>query len=391
MFHYRRYGFVLPQSDSFANVLSTIFDLVDAAALEPAPVRFLFDDAPGNTACVHVLERFPHLAPFALQPPPQYGQPPTARISNLDGRWQGGGIPQPAVEASRETLLALAAAIPDDFPLWIACFMLGPVRWNDPALSEVTPREASMRPAPLNKPPFSGMSPSMTYLAPGVILQRLSAGGLRLWVTAQFPDAPAKKDPPPPSIQKFIDRFGAPQTDSIVSVPEANEMSKFPPPSVDVAKIHADYKARMPEIVATLALPFDPPDPRQFGKIPHAPLGKIRQVIVDTFKPDGWKKAAEKIPAGSHKLCKQSPAGRRLELSFDTGSWSRHIVCILALITDRGAARITIPASTSLQYQYLTPNPDVFAGVLGNMRIVVAHLESTWLRDMEAAMGPASM
>jgi hypothetical protein len=38
--------------------------------------------------------------------------------------------------------------------------------------------------------------------------------------------------------------------------------------------------------------------------------------------------------------------------------------------------------------QYMTPNPQVFIGVLENMRMVVAELERTWVVEMEAAIGP---
>jgi hypothetical protein len=58
----------------------------------------------------------------------------------------------------------------------------------------------------------------------------------------------------------------------------------------------------------------------------------------------------------------------------------------MALLSQRGAARIPIPAGRRLEFQYQTPNPEVFAGVLENMRIVVAHLESTWVRDLEAVL-----
>jgi hypothetical protein len=384
MLHYRRYGFTLPASDSLAGALASVFEIVDDVALGPVRVGFLLDDAPGAAVCPLIIERFAELAPFAVTTR-QPGRPASIRMSNLDGRWQGGNPDAPG-EPSREKLLAVAGGIPDEFPLWIASFIIGPVRWKDGAVPELTPREASARPVAINKPPFSGLSPSMTYLAPGVILQRLSTGGLRLWVTEQVRD-PAPGAPVGMAIERFFARFGPPQTDSVLSVPEAQQISEPPPAAADPAKIHSSYKNRMGEIVAALALPFEPPEPGQFAQLPHEPLGKIRAVIVDTFKSDGWRRASERVPAGSHKLWKETPGGRLLELSFDTGSWSRHVVCSLALVSERGAARMPIPGDRSLRFQYLTPNPQIFAAVLQNMRIVVAQLEGTWVRDMEAALG----
>ena len=66
------------------------------------------------------------------------------------------------------------------------------------------------------------------------------------------------------------------------------------------------------------------------------------------------------------------------------------LVCTVALRSERGSACIPIPADRSLDFQYLTPNTQVFAAVLENMRIVVACLETTWLPEMEAALETTS-
>jgi hypothetical protein len=66
------------------------------------------------------------------------------------------------------------------------------------------------------------------------------------------------------------------------------------------------------------------------------------------------------------------------------------LICTVALRSERGAARIPIPADRSLDFQYFTPNPQVLAAILENMRIVVACLEAAWLPEMEAAPETAS-
>ena len=63
MLHHRCYGIVLPQSDSFAGALASVFRIIDAAGLAPA-LPFRFDDALGGAACLRILDRFPALAPF---------------------------------------------------------------------------------------------------------------------------------------------------------------------------------------------------------------------------------------------------------------------------------------------------------------------------------------
>lgn len=122
-----------------------------------------------------MVERFPELAAFGRKntEPPDYGP-----FSNLDGRWQG--CTEASGEATRELVLRLVDGVPNEFPLWITLVLLGPLRWAAAGNTELEPREASMRPAPINKAPFSGLAPSMTYLAPGIILQRVSMYGLRM-------------------------------------------------------------------------------------------------------------------------------------------------------------------------------------------------------------------
>lgn len=147
---------------------------------------------------------------------------------------------------------------------------------------------------------------------------------------------------------------------------------------------------RQGESFAGLPLPFEPPGPEPMAQVPHEPLGKIRAVIVNTFQKDGWRRANERLPAGSHKLTKQTPGGRRLELSFDTGSWSRRVLCMMTLGSARGVARMPIPADRSLRMQYLPPNRRLFAGILENLRVVVAYLEGAWIRELEEALGAVS-
>ena len=180
MLHYRRYGFALQQNETFAVALADILKIIDSAEIRPAPLHFLFDAGPASAASARMLEKFPDLASFAFRTPPQAGHVGASLISNLDGRWQEGNAEASDREASRELLRAVIAGIPDEFPLWIATILIGPLRWTE---SDAPPRETTAGPASINKAAFSGLSPSMTYLAPGIILQYLSRFGLRVWIT----------------------------------------------------------------------------------------------------------------------------------------------------------------------------------------------------------------
>ena len=116
-------------------------------------------------------------------------------------------------------------------------------------------------------------------------------------------------------------------------------------------------------------------------------MGQIRAVIVRSFVDSGWRKAPGRLPPGSHQLSKLSPHGRLLVLSFDTGSWSRHVVTFLTLMTKQGAFRLMVPPDASLRGQWMTPNPRIFAQVLENLRATVDFLERTWIADLERALG----
>jgi hypothetical protein len=59
MLYYRRYGIALPQGESFSEALASIFEAVERSGIAIAPLRFLFDDAPGGASCARILERIP--------------------------------------------------------------------------------------------------------------------------------------------------------------------------------------------------------------------------------------------------------------------------------------------------------------------------------------------
>src|SRR5579859_1362206 len=134
MLHYRRYGFVFPEGETFAGALARVFQVSDDAGMATAPLRFLFEDTPGGTGCSRIVEQFPEFAPFAVS------TKGVSRLSNLDGRWEGGN-PEAGGEPAWETLLAAAEGIPAEFPVWIASVLIGPVLWG--GASNLTLREAS--------------------------------------------------------------------------------------------------------------------------------------------------------------------------------------------------------------------------------------------------------
>jgi hypothetical protein len=173
----------------------------------------------------------------------------------------------------------------------------------------------------------------------------------------------------------------------MISVQE-HEVRAASPLAAEVAAIHAHHRENLPRAIAALTLPHRIPDAREALTMHREPLGQIRAVIARAFAPDGWKRATGRIPPGTHQVWKPTRSGRQVVLSFDTGTWSRHVVCTMALLTERGALNMPVPADPLGRTQYLATNREVLARILDNLRVVAAHLETTWIRDLEAALGP---
>jgi hypothetical protein len=377
MLHYRRHELRLPESPGLATVLARVFEALDAAGFAGAPVRVFLEDASSRPAgCERILSRFPSLQPLAARAP--------TRLSNLDGHWDA-GTPRAAAESvPRETLLALAAGIPAEFALGSVGVLIGPLDWD----GHTSPRQAALRPQPPGTASFSARFPAANYLAPGVIVQRLSTGTIGVTIT-ELIAGPSQDAAVPPAIEGLLTALEAPAKLRVITVLPEHEVSGAPaPPPPDAAEIQARYRQRLGEIVSGLPLPHELPDPLAALHLGREPLGEIRKVIASSFAASGWKRSARRLPAGSHQLTKLTPEGRRLLLDFDTGSWSRHVVCLMALLTERGTRKLPVAAERSLRYQYSAPNRKVFGQILENLRVVVDHLEGTWIAELEQALGP---
>jgi hypothetical protein len=349
------------------------------------PVRFFFEDAPGAgaaSACERIVARFPECLRFA---PPRPARPVASRLmalSNVDGFWEGAIAWASTENVSREILIGIVNGIPEDFPVGAACIVIGPVAWTDG--DPMT--EAAARPYAPGSPPFSVRAPALTYLAPGVIVQRLSSGTVNVSVTEQLPDSSADRAMPA-AVESIVAALGAPASSRTIGVSEERQVAGPPPtPPADFMNIHARYRTVLHSLIQKLELPHQLPEPGAVTA--HEPVGEIRAAIVRTFAADGWKRVKGRQGAGTHQLWKPTPNGRQLLLDFDTGSWLRFVLCIMKFLTERGAAKLPLHADASMRGQYLTPNPELFRQTLENLRVVVRHLERTWAKEMDDALGP---
>ncbi len=382
MLHYRQYQFNRLAARTFGDVLARTLSALDDAGFADVALRFMFDDGPGaSTGCPRILERFPEMEAFAIRYRAGIGGAESLRLTNFDPRWEG-VTREITAEVSGATLLAIAAGIPDEFPLAMTTVIAGPLKWVD----GIEPRETAMRTPRAGVAPFSARIPIMTYLAPCVILQRSGSGMVAMWAIEQLSD-PRKRRAAPAGIEKLAAEFGAPKVGAAISVQEreVSASAALPP---DAAAIHTRHRETLVDAIADLTLPHQLPDARESMAMQREPLGQIRSVIAKAFAADGWKRATGRIPPGTHQLWKATPSGRQLVLTFDTGSWLRHVVCTMALVTERGALNMPVPADALGRMQYLATNRETFTRILDNLRVVAAHLEQTWVRELEAALGP---
>jgi hypothetical protein len=122
-----------------------------------------------------------------------------------------------------------------------------------------------------------------------------------------------------------------------------------------------------------------------------APLRGVRSTIARVFADDGWKQASGISQTGTYELRKTSPGGRRLGLIFRVQSprgSSRTIFSTMQLVSDGGTLNLRVHAERSMRHDYEVPDSQVLSQILDNMRVVVKHLEKTWMTELEEALGP---
>jgi hypothetical protein len=121
-----------------------------------------------------------------------------------------------------------------------------------------------------------------------------------------------------------------------------------------------------------LKLPHQLPDSKLVSHLKYVPLKGVRSAIARAFAEDGWKQLSGRKQAEIFELWKTSPHGRRLRL----------------ILRIDGNVKVTVLAERSTRREYEVPNSRVLRQVLENMRVVVKHLENTWVAEIEDALGP---
>jgi hypothetical protein len=138
-----------------------------------------------------------------------------------------------------------------------------------------------------------------------------------------------------------------------------------------------------------LRFPHELPDSQVASLLKYGRLRDARGAIAHAFSEDGWKEVSGRRSAGFYELDKRSRGGRLLGLLFwieNHGRSLRTVSSSMQMLAGRKRLTVPVLAERSTRHQYEAPNSQVLGQILDNMKMVVRHLESTWVREIEEAL-----
>jgi hypothetical protein len=368
MQYYRFHNFPAAADAPLGATLARVQECLDKAGVKNPALRFCLW---GTRGCEEIIARFPEFRRFLSTAGPQHGSAPVEHLSNF-GPSAPGAFAGPSGDVAPETIAAVAAGIPQEFPIYMAHFELGPISRGT----------ALVRSSHLHSPLME------------ISLQCISVG---------WQDSPAR-DGSRYSLH-FIEPL--PTADVKQPIPAWIQTLYSAFPSASAGKISSDIDRIMMEYrmivsgtsgtfigsksIGDLKLPHELPSSRAAPHLKHAPLKGFHSTISRVFADDGWKQAPDNEQTGIHELRKTSVAGRRLVLRFrvqKSGRSSRSISAVMRFVSQRRMLTLGVMAERSTRHGYEVPNPKVLSQILENMRVVTKHLEKTWVADLEELLGP---
>jgi hypothetical protein len=367
----RTHGFSVATDAAVGRTLARVKECLAKAGVASAPLRFCFH---GSRGCAEIVARFPKLRRFLSSEGPQYGAAPDEHLSNF-GPSAPGALAGPLGDVEFETILAIAEGIPTKFPISNMIFVIGPILEETAAIalsSQHRPlRDITTLCAQCVTLMWQSVAPRNGQRYSLVVFEALPTDDatqlVPAWVQALYSAFPGSAE----KITSDID----------LKTLEYRMVVTWPDKSFVGSKSIGD----------DLKLPHQLRDPRAAAELKYVPVKRARSLIEGVFADDGWKRTSDRKQARVYELWKPSAAGRRLRLTFRIQSSrpsSRSILCIMGLISERGRVNVTVLAERSARREYEIPNPQTFREVLENMRVVVKHLEDTWVAEVEEALGP---
>lgn len=330
MLYYRFHGFPVAADAPLGDTFGRVRECLRKAGVKNPRLRFCLH---GPRGCAQIVARFPELRRFLSTAGPQSGAVPVEHLSNF-GPSAPGAFAGPEGQVALETIAAVVAGIPREFPIYMATIVLGPVlegsKFSRP-WSRHSPRLEmdlqSVRLSWQSSPTDDGRRYFLSFneaLPSGD--RRQSAPAWMKTLYAAFPGASAEK------IRSDADRITR-DYQGVVS-----RSGKF---------------VRSKSIGDDLKLPHELPDSQAASHLNYTPIRRVRSKIARAFAQDGWKDAS--VPGyGMYELRKRSRFRRRLCLLFwveKCGPSLRTISAMMRLGPERSRLTVWVPAERSMRYE----------------------------------------
>jgi hypothetical protein len=160
-----------------------------------------------------------------------------------------------------------------------------------------------------------------------------------------------------------------------------------------VRAIVVRYRDSMADIVARAGMPHDLP-----GNVAMSALSKgtnpgpKKPALERVFKPMGYSVSGGTGSAtGTFSLRRRTAANSTLELRLDTGTWFHAVTAMFTVYGLGWKATLILPATPDAVpgAQYPIGDAEQWGKVVENLGSLVAHLECTFVPEVEAAAGPS--
>jgi hypothetical protein len=375
--------FAASKKDPLATMLTRVHCAFIEAGLGEPTIRFNFGDplVAGFTSSVdRVLKRWPELRRFETDAAPAPGIPAARRLSN------GPASPAAGEVVPFELLETIAAGVPRSFPFHAVVFHFVADAFG--SVDTVAPLWASLLPGVLLSDNWwvNGRIRSLTACTvvdaepsakrlpdlPGSVAQVFAACG-KVKKTIQAP------------VPGPAEAAAAIPVRSPAGIPLA---SANPEAARAVQPVVADYRARMPEIVARAALPHDLPPQGELRGAVGQTAGPRKPVLERVFKPMGY---ACRGGSGTFSLRRRTGANLTVELDLDVGTWSHLVLAMFKVYGVGFKATLMLPvtARAVIGAQYPIGDAEQWSKVVDNLGALVQELDRTFVPDIERAAGPS--
>lgn len=366
--------FQASRKDPLGDVLTRIHAAFLTSGLGEPLIQFSFADGPlpGMVSSVErVIKRYPDLQRFVSTAPTMPTAPPVRMISN------GKTSPAAGETIPFSTLVAIAKGVPRSFP-----FHNLAVHFKSPAFGVSFP-----------------IAGPLAAMDPGIVVHDswwVSGRSRSVTAVASVDADPRSTTLPSPrdDVAAVLAACGKVKETTQVLLAASAQGSTIAAAPQDVAQAVAailiEYRDHLADVVERATLPHDLPTARE--ALDTVPLGQTsgpkKPVLVQAFKPMGYDCRSE---SGVFTLRRRTPGNLSVEISLDVGSWSNSLTASYSISGLGFGARLPLPVSKRdlRARQYQIGGAGRWQQIVDNLAALVAELDRSFAREIEAAAGPS--